>query len=161
MIGALSGIRLYAAIGVAVAFALLLGWALHLDHLRAGWKGAHDKLASEAAKVVIAIKEASDNPGLKWADAAGQVEQIGMSRKAWKGTAQLQSARIDELGIETARLKALNADLRKKAEAQIAKRDKAIARLESSALTPGERSDCARQLREAEEALDLVYAEGL
>lgn len=157
----LTGLRLGALFGVVAIFGIVLGWGMRVDYLRAGWKAKFGTLAVQADKVRQAASKASDNPGLTWLDTAGQIEQIGASRKAWKATSELQTARIDELGIETARLKALNDDLRRKADAQIVRRQKAIDRLQQGSVTPGERSDLARQIKDAEAALDLVYAEGL
>jgi phage-related tail fiber protein len=152
--------RLVAGIG-GIALALALGWGLRVNSLRAHWHGKFDTLNGEAVVVLAAAGRAADNPKLRWADVPEQIELLGASRKAWKGTAELQSSRIDALGVEAARLQALNADLRTRAQAAIARRDVAIRRLDRDALTPGERVDCARQLIEAEAALDLVYREGI
>lgn len=159
--GAITGIRLYAALGTAVVLALLFAWAMRLDALRADWKSKFDALTEQASVVLTSARAASDNPRLSWRDAAAQIDLIGTSRREWKSTADLQSARIDALGAETARLKALSAEAQAKARAIIAKRDTAIARLSAMALTPGDRADCVAQLNAAEAALDLVYQEGL
>lgn len=154
----LGTLKLYGSIGLALILVVAIG--IH----RAGDRRVRaqlDTLTNEAAAVLVATRIASDNPSLRWIDAAGQIGMIGKSRREWKATADLQTARINDLGLETARLKAINADQRKQAEAHIAKRQQVIARLESQALTPGERSDCARQLRMIEEALDLVFREGM
>lgn len=157
----LSGIRLGGAIAAFLAVLGFVGWGLRVDHLRAHWHEKFDVLNAEAVVVLAATGKAAENPKLRWVDVPEQIALIGQSRAAWKGTADLQSSRIDAMGIETARLQALNAELRAKAEAAIAKRNDAIRRLEQDALTPGERADCARQLFDAEAALDLVYREGL
>jgi hypothetical protein len=153
--------RHWKAIFGGIAFALLLGWALRVDHLRERWKGKHEALTAIAGDILGAVRLASDKPKLKLADAAEQVALIGEARRAWKATSQLQSSRIDALGIEAARLTALNADLRARAEKAIAKRESAIKRLERQRLDPGERADCAAQIFAANAALDLVYHEGL
>ena len=155
------GLNRAALFGGGIALALALGWGFRVDYLRAGWKTKFEALTEAVVPVLVEIRLASDNPKLSLSDAPEQVRLIGASRKAWKDTADLQSSRIDAMAVESARLKALNADLRKRAEAAIAKRDTAIRRLEQDALTPGERVDCARQLFDAEAALDLVYQEGL
>ena len=141
--------------------AILLGWALRIDHLRGQWKGKHEVLSAIAGDMLSATRTASAKPKLKLEDAASQIELIGSAKRAWQATSQLQSSRIDALGMESARLKALNADLRTRAEAAIAKRENAILRLETQRLDPGERADCAAQIFAANAALDLVYAEGL
>ena len=157
----LTGIGAYIKIGVAIAFALLLAHDRRVDHLRGEWKAKHETLSAEAGAVLATIRTASNNPGLKWPEASGQVEAIAASRKEWKATSQLQSSRIDDLAMETARLKALSNQARTKAQIVIAKRETVIKRLESQILTPGQRMDCVSQLQEAEAALDLVYKEGL
>lgn len=153
--------RHWKAIISAIGFALLLGWALRVDHLRGNWKAKHEALSAIAGDILVAVRTASDNPRLKLTDAAEQVRLIGDAKRAWKATSELQSTRIDALGIEAARLTALNADLRARAEKAIAKRESAIKRLETQRLDPGERADCAAQIFAANAALDLVYAEGL
>lgn len=157
----LTGIRLGVAITIVIALASFVGWAFRVDHLRADWKAKWQSLNGEAVVVLAAAGRASNNPRLRWREVPDQIEEIAASRKAWKGTAELQSSRIDELANETARLKALNAEARARAQAAIAKRESAIKRLETAALTPGERADCAKQLFDAEAALDLAWREGL
>jgi hypothetical protein len=157
----LSGIRLWGALGVLLAALALIGTVARLDHLRASWKAKYEALAESAGALVAVIRIESGNRTLSLANAGEQVRLIASSRKAWQGTAELQSARIDDLANETARLKALSAELRARAEAAIAKRDSAIRRLSNAALDPGDRADCAQQLFDAEAALDDVYREGL
>ncbi len=154
-------VRHWKAIMAAIGFALLLGWALRVDHLRGNWKAKHEALSAIAGDILGAVRTASDNPRLKLDGAAEQVRLIGQAKRGWQAASELQSTRIDALGIEAARLTALNADLRAKAEKAIAKRESAIKRLETQRLDPGERADCAAQIFAANAALDLVYAEGL
>lgn len=159
--GALTGIRLYAALGAAAIAAGVLAWAFRLDALRAGWKGKYEVLTEQASEVLLATRRASGHPKLSWDNAATQIDLIAAAGAEWKSTADQQTVKVDELGRETARLKALNAEERRKAEAIIARRDNAIARLSNMAIDPGDRADCVVQLREAEAALDLVFREGL
>lgn len=155
------GLSKYLIGGAGIALALSLAWGLRVDHLRAGWKSKYEAASVQAGKVLASIRLASDNPKLAWREASEQVALIGESRKAWKGTAELQSSRIDEMAAESMRLKALNAELRAKADKAIAKRETAIRKLQSGVLDAGDRANCAQQLFEAEKALDLVYQEGL
>jgi hypothetical protein len=159
--GPLSGLRLFAALYTVVLVAGLLAWALRLDALRADWRAKFKGLDAEAALVLTATRDESDNPALVWRDVPAQIAAIGKAKRDWQGTANLQSTRIDELGLETARLKALGEEARRKAEALIAKRDRTIARLSDQAIEPGDRADCVAQLHDVETALDLVYREGL
>lgn len=145
--------------GVALAILLaLLGFAkADARH----WKVKWQELDRRAHTVLVAIQDVSTNPKLKWKDAAAQVRLVGKARDDWRGASRLQSERIAEMGRETVRLQALSAEAQRVAKRLIAKRETAIARLDRAALTPGERSDCARQMRQAEEALDAAYAAGL
>lgn len=144
----------YIKIGVGVAFIGVTAWGLRVDHLRAEWKEL-------AESITLSIGEASGNRGLKPKDAALQVTLLGKSRDEWKSVAGTQKDRIDLLGSETERLKNLSEELRKQAQAAIAKRDDAARRLADQAISPGDRADCAAQLRDAEATLDLVFEEGL
>jgi hypothetical protein len=157
----LAGIRIYAALGVALAVLVFVGWALRVDQLRGRHLDTIGAMKAADGRVLRAVRAASENPKLLWADVPDQVGAIAASRNGWKLTADLQSQRIDELAQETARLKALGAQLRAQAEAAIARRETVIRRLETIAMTPGERADCARQLAEAEAALDAVWEAGL
>ena len=155
--------KILAGVGLTVVLAMLslFLWGTSWRSDAREWQSKWNSLSHVAGDVLVNIRLASDNPDLALTTAAEQVSLLGASRKAWMETAQLQSSRIDALGNETARLKALNSALRAKAEVAILKRNGAIKRLGAMALTPGERADCARQLFEAEAALDLVYREGL
>lgn len=155
------GLSKYLIGGSAIALALSLAWGMRVDHLRADWKGKYEILSQVSGDILVSVRRAAGSKSIKLVEAAEQIDLISTSRKAWMGTAKLQSSRIDEISNETLRLKALNAELRQKAEAAIAKRDTAIKRLATEALTPGERTDCAKQLFDAEAALDLVYQQGL
>lgn len=157
----MGGLKLYGSIGLAIAALLAIGIHFAGDarvkHRLSGTTTALKKVEGEAARVLVAARRASDNPELTWTDVPVQVDLVGRSLKAFKGVVDIQTARIDALGIETARLKALSEQERRRADAAIAKRQSLIKVLEQDALTPGQRSDCARQLREVEAILDAVF----
>lgn len=153
-----TGLRLYAALGLGIAFLLLAAWGFRVDHLRDGWR---NRYITETGEVTATIRRVTNNPKLKWKDAPEQIEALAVSRESWKSVAGEQTAQIDALGAESERLKKLNAELRAKAQAEIKKRNRLIDRLENDALTPGDRSDCNAQIAAAEAALDAIYAEGL
>lgn len=155
------GMNRAALAGGGIALAIVLAWGLRVDHLRGKWHDKYDALTALVAPVLLEIRLSSDNPNLSIGDAPEQVRLIGKSLKDWKNVADMQSTQIDAMALESARLKALNAEQVARAKAAIVKRDTAIRRLEHEALTPGERVDCARQLLDAEAVLDLVYQEGL
>lgn len=150
----------YIRAAVGLAFVLLLAWALRLDQLRGQWRDKFDALSNEATAVLVAVREAADNPKLQWRDVPAQIDAIDASLTQWRGTARAQSDTIDALGRDTERLRAENAELVKKIAAANAKRDAAIRRLDDEALEPGDRADCWAQIREAEDALNQLYKEG-
>ena len=153
--------RLYFGLGIAAAFALLLGWALRLDHLRESWQAKHQALVVQAGAVVAAVREASGNPDAGWVTAAGQIRAMGAERRTLRFELDEQNRRIDEMAAEAVRLRAKAADLRRIADRAEAQRKAALERLSDMAITPGTRDDCLTLLREAETALDLVYEAGL
>lgn len=154
------GIGKYFAIGGGIILAIVLAWGLRVDHLRAGWQSKFSTLSEQSGLVLLSVRNASDNPELKWADTATQVNALGTSLKDWKRISGEQTIKINNLGDEASRLKKLNAQLRAKADVLIAQRAKAITRLEDSASTPGDRKDCMSQITAVNVALDLIYEEG-
>lgn len=143
--------------GIAIALSLFaaLCW-FKWGH----WKDKYDVLSGQATTVLIATRDASDNPDLKWEDTARQINELDASLTGWKNTAQLQSGAIDAMGEETKRLQAENAALSAKVAALNKKRDSLIARLNNDALDPGDRADCWAQIKAADEALNVLYREG-
>lgn len=156
--------KLYGGIGLALVLVLAIIFHLAGDgkvsHQRDVAQASLKKLEGESATVLKAIRVASDNPKLKWADAAGQAELVGKSRKAWKEVSELQSAKIDALGEETARAKAEADRLRRSVTVQLAQREATIRKLQAQAQSPGEQG-CVEQLAAAEAALDAAYEAGL
>jgi formylmethanofuran dehydrogenase subunit E len=141
--------------GIALlGFALFVAWALRVDHLRG--KHLADKIA-----VTAQVAKAVGNPKLKFADIGRQVELTVQSRDEWKASTIEQTAAINAMGKERERLLALNADLRAKAKAEIAKREVLINRLDSQSLTAGGREDYQAQIQAVEAALDAIYEEGV
>lgn len=157
---ALSALRHWRWIGVGLIIAALAAYGLRNDGLRAKYKGGLDLLAKEAHSVVLAAREASDNPKVEWSTAAGQIRALGDSNRALKGQIEVQNRAIDEQAREAVRLRAQAAELRKIADKAEAQRKSALKRLSDMSLTPGTRSDCLTLLREAEDALDLVREAG-
>lgn len=150
----------YIRLGIGLAFVLLLAWALRLEYLRGHWRDKFDVLSNEATAVLVAVREAADNPKLSWQDVPAQIDALDASLTGWKNTAEMQSGTIDAMGEETKRLQAENAELSAKVAALNRKRDSLIARLRDDALDPGDRADCWAQIREADEALNTLYREG-
>jgi hypothetical protein len=155
----------YAKIAIALAILGFVGWAFRVDHLRAYWRETHftfkEQVVEERAVVTARIGRAVGNPKLKWKDVPKQVEDFASGFDQLVAETGIANARIDALGAESERLKALNADLRVRAEKIIRERAKLIDRLAASANDPGERENCQAQIAAAEAALDAVFEEGL
>lgn len=153
-----TGFRLYALLGVALTVLAVIGG---LTLSRNYWKGEAVELRESTAVVTATLRRVNNNPKLKWKDANEQIEAMAVSRESWKTVAGEQTAAVEAIGAEAERLRALNAELREKAKAEIKKRNRLIARLDDAALTPGDREDCQAQIAAAEAALDAIYEEGL
>jgi hypothetical protein len=158
--GPLAYIKSAVGIVTLMVIAGLLAWGMRVDHLREGWKARYGALSEQAGRVLASVRIASGNPKLKWEQTADQVEALDASLTEWRGTARTQSALIDTMGRDAARLRAENAALAEKVKALNAKRAALVARLSEDALEPGDRADCWAQLRATEDALNLLYREG-
>lgn len=152
-----TGFRLYALLGIVLAVAAAFG-ALTLS--RNSWKSEALFFRETTGTVTATLRRVNNNPKLEWKDANEQIEAMAVSRESWKTVAGEQTAAVEAIGAEAERLRALNAELREKAKAEIQKRNKLIARLDDAALTPGDREDCQAQIAAAEAALDAIYEEG-
>jgi hypothetical protein len=125
------------------------------------WHAAYNGLAYEARVMLDTVREVSSNPKLDWKNAHVQVRMLGDARDNWRNATTIQRQHIQALAAESERLKKLSADAQARARKAIAQREEAMRRLDQEALTPGERSDCARQMREAQDVLDSIWESGL
>ena len=81
-----ANIKAAIGIGAAIGFALLLAWALRLDHLRAGWKRQTETITS-------AVATAADLRALAPADAPRVVAQLaGNLRTCRENGARLENS---------------------------------------------------------------------
>lgn len=140
---------------LALAYAAL-GWS-RADH----WHKLFNALAAEAKTVLIATRDASDNPSLKWSDVASQVDNLGQSNRQFQAAIIEQNASIDQMAAEAVKLKAKASELRKIADTAQLQRKAALEKLNEMAITPGTRGNCEMLLKEANTALDLVREAGL
>lgn len=136
-----------------LAIALLLAWAMRLEDRRDYWE-------TTARSITLAIGDAAGVQGLSYKDAGRQAILLGQSRDSWKWASDQQGEAIKQLAADTQKLAKIAADRRKEFASAIARRDTAIKRLSNQAITPGDRANCAAQLREAEDVLDRLYDEG-
>ena len=162
----LTGITKWGMIGLLFALLAVSAWGARVDHLRAYWKERAYVVRINLESVTSEIGAQSNNPGLRVVDdniepVLGQVQALGRAKREWQDVATTQSNRIAELGEEQYRLERLLARERRRAEQLIAERNDALNRLQNMELTPEEAQSCEEQLLAAENALDIIFAEGL
>lgn len=151
------GIRAYLALGIGLAvLATIAGLTISRNY----WKGEATDLREQTYVVTARIGKAVGNTKLKWKDVAEQVERYADGHDQLVIETGIANQRIEELGTEAKRLRALNAKLRAKANAEIKKRNKLIARLDNDALTPGDRDNLQEQISAVVSALDAIFEEG-
>lgn len=162
----LTGIMKWGVIGLLIALMGVSAWGLRLDHLRAYWKDRAYVVSINLDSITSEIGAQSGNPRLAVVDdniepVLGQVQALGRAKREWQDVASTQSERIASLGEEQVRLKQLLAHERRRAEKLIAERNAALNRLQNMELTPEEVETCEAQLAAAEQALDILFKEGL
>lgn len=143
--------------GIIIALALFAALCWHKWGV---WKDKFGTLSDEAAQVVIAVRDMSENPKLQWKDVPRQLDLLDKSLTEKTEALDQQTEAVNQLGAETARLQAENAAMAKRIAALNRKRDQLIRRLEDDAMEPGDRADCWAQVKAAEDALNLLYREG-
>lgn len=144
---------------IAAVLALAgLAWAV-IDHF-ADDRRVQSELSDmkdKAADVVLAIQHASGNADVDWQTAPGQIVALGDSNRALKTEIAVNNIAINELARRAKEAKAKADELQAIVAKAQAQRAAALRRLSDMAITPGTREDCLTLLREAEEALDLVW----
>lgn len=154
----LTGLRLLGAVAGPLAIVAAIGG---LAYSRGQWKDEALDWRKSTVEVSGQIGNSIGKPNLKYKDLGKAVNDYALAHGQLVIDTEIANARIGELGAESKRLKALNAELRVKAKAEITKRNRLIDRLESASLTPGDRNDCQAQIAAAEAALDAIFEEGL
>ena len=138
--------KLFVILGLAIALTVARNRAEHWEKV--------------ARSITLAIGDAADNPKLKVGDAARQAAALGKSRDAWRSASEKQTEAVNRMAESTKQLAAIAEVRRKEIAGAVAKRDAATKRLEDQAIAPGDRADCAGQLRAAEDVLDGLYDGG-
>lgn len=158
MMGLLSTIRRYLALGLVAALLLALAWGARVDHLRGRYKAAIDS-------ILVSI-DLTTGRKVDAAAAPVTIEAIGVLRDRYRGernTARAvidrQTAEIRTAAAETARLAALSERDRKLAEATIRERDVWIQRARA-AETRTQRLSAEAELEECNAVLDALYRDG-
>lgn len=140
----------------ALAMTAAMGW------WRADvWHGRFDEVTARLDTIVIAIRDASDNPTVTADTAAKQVNAMGDARRTMLARIAEINAAVAVIEDETRRLKARRQMLEREAARAIAQRDAARQRLRAATATPAQKRDCAMLEAEAGALLDLLRKEGL
>lgn len=150
----------WGTIGLAIALVACSGWALRVNHLRASWETKYETLNGQAQTTLMATRQATNNPTLKWADVPVQITALASSNLALKSAIDTNNATIDAMNAETARLKASGDTLRSQLSTAQAGRAAAVAKLDAMASTPGDRQNCPALLSQTQDALDLAWSSG-
>lgn len=155
------GLSKYIIAGSALALVLTGAWGARVNHLRGQWKAKYESLDTKVRATLVSVEMMTGAKNLTIELAPVQILALGAERDQWRVASNDQTAAINHMRAETERLTRLSDDLRKQAQAAIARRDTALKQLDTMALTPGERADCVGQLTAAEAALNLVWEQGL
>ena len=158
MIAALSAARRYVAIGLVAALLLALGWGARVDHLRAGYRAALDR-------VVVALDATTGRKNTA-AGAPVAIEAVGLLRDRYRAErnearaiVDRQTASIRAIGAETERQRRIGEENRKLAAATARQRDEWIRRAQA-AETRTERLTAEAELEECNAVLDALYRDG-
>jgi hypothetical protein len=148
----------FGSLAASLALALFAGLCWHKWGV---WKEKAEEWARQADTVVIALQTASGNPKAAWDTAASQILALGDDKRQWQATSERQSRAVQDMLDSTRALKARSDELKRIASEAQAKRAAAIRKLQDMATSPSERADCEVLLKEANDALDEVYRQGL
>lgn len=151
----------WGTIGLGIALVICAGWGVRVNSLRAGWQEKYTTLDGQAQSVLVATRQATNNPALKWANVPAQITALASSNIALKSSIDTSNGKIADMDAETKRLIASGLTLRSQLSAAQAGRQSALDRLRAMSLTPGDRQNCPAMLSQAQDALDLAYGSGL
>jgi len=122
----LTGLRLYGALGLAAAIALLLGFALHWRHQAADRKASLETICA-------ATRQASNVPNLKCSEVQKQIGFMGETITTLSTALDKQNAAVKALGQETARQQAEAAKASENAQERARGAEATAERLRASA----------------------------
>lgn len=151
----------WGTIGLGIALVICAGWGVRVNSLRAGWQEKYTTLDGQAQSVLVATRQATNNPTLAWANVPAQITALASSNIALKSSIDTANGKIDDMDAETKRLIASGNEFRSQLAIAQAGRADALARLKAMSLTPGDRQSCPAMLSQAQDALDLAYGSGL
>jgi hypothetical protein len=153
-----SGIRLYAALGVGIAFALLLAWGVRVDHLRGVYHGRLDAVSLALKNAGLGKPKAGEEAnGVKLL--ASYFARATAERDTARALVDVQSQSIDTLHAETERYAREAEANRKMIAAAVKERNAWISRAKA-AETRTERLSAEQEVAECESVLNDLYASG-
>lgn len=150
----------WGTIGLAIALAVTAGWGARVNHLRANWADKYATLDGQAQSVLMATRQATNNPELKWPTVPAQITALASSNIALKSSIDTANGKVDALSAETLRLKNAGDVLRSQLSTAQAARASYAAKLDAMAATPGDRQNCPALLSQTQDALDLAWSSG-
>lgn len=149
------------ALGATLALLIMVGWAMRLEHVRAGWEAKYTVLDAQAQVVTLATRQASGNAQLAWGAVPEQIAALGSANIALKLSVDTNNSRVEKMSSETLRMKAagdlLRANLIEVQKGRLA----AIAKLDGLASIPGARGNCPALISQTQDALDITWGSGL
>lgn len=151
----------WGTIGLGIALALSLGWGARVNHLRGSWETKYETLDGQAQSVLMATRQATNNPDLKWPGVPAQITALASSNLALKSSIDTTNGKLDQMTADYLKLKADGDVLRTQLSAAQVGRQSALDRLKAMAATPGDRQNCPALLSQTQDALDLAYGSGL
>lgn len=150
----------WGTIGLAIALAVTAGWGARVNHLRANWADKYATLDGQAQSVLMATRQATNNPDLKWPTVSAQITALASSNIALKSSIDTANGHIADMKTEGDRLKAAGDTLRSQLATAQAARASYASRLEAMAASPGDRQNCPALLSQTQDALDLAWSSG-
>lgn len=151
----------WGTIGLAVTLAITAGWGARVNHLRANWADKYAALDGQAQSVLMATRQATDNPSIKWPGVPAQITALASSNLELKSSIDTANGKVIALNAETLRLKNAGDALRWQLAAEQAGRQSLLVKLDAMAATPGDHQNCPALLSQTQDALDLAWSSGL
>lgn len=151
----------WGTIGLGIALVICAGWGVRVNSLRAGWQDKYTTLDGQAQSVLMATRQATANPTLKWPNVPDQITALASSNLTLKTSIDTTNGKLDQMTADYLTLKASGDTLRSQLATAQAGRQSALDRLKAMSVTPGDRQNCPAMLSQAQDALDLAYGSGL
>ena len=158
MMGPLSALQRYVAIGLGVALLVAIAWGVRVDSLRAGYKATLGRI-TQSIELATGRKVKPDAAPVTIEALGIQRDRYRLARDEARGAIARQTASIRTLESKTAELTQISARNRELAAATIRQRDVWIQRAQA-AETRTERLSAEAELEECNAVLDALYHDG-